>query len=159
MNENYAALITRLKLFQGYTTDGAQRLLASGAVKQHAAQETLFNEGDPPAFVLLVLAGKLEVFVQRKGRDIVLNHGEPGTILGELAVLCDIPRSASVRVVEAATVLRWEAAEFRRLLMRDPSLSARIFKASLRTLIEKEQSVITSLIEAEERSNKGARSN
>ena len=85
MSENYAALITRLKLFQGYTTDGAQRLLASGAVKQHAAQETLFNEGDPPAFVLLVLAGKLEVFVQRKGRDIVLNHGEPGTILGELA--------------------------------------------------------------------------
>jgi hypothetical protein len=64
-----------------------------------------------------------------------------------------------VRVLEAATVLRWEAADFRRLLLRDPSLSARIFKESLRTLIEKEQSVIASLLEAEERSKRSAGSN
>lgn len=159
MNDEYAALITRLKLFKDYTTDGAQRLLASGAIKQHAAQESLLNEGDPPAFVLLVLSGKLEVFVQRKGRDFVLNQAGPGTILGELSVLCDMSRSASVRVLEAATVLRWEAADFRRLLLRDPSLSARIFKESLRTLIEKEQSVIASLLEAEAHSNRGAGSN
>ena len=38
-----------MKLFQGYTTDGAQRLLASGALKQHAAQETLFNEAEHEA--------------------------------------------------------------------------------------------------------------
>jgi CRP-like cAMP-binding protein len=158
MNDQYAELITRLKLFNGYTTDGAQRLLANGAVSQNAAQEILFNEGDPAAFVLLVLAGKIEVFVKRKGRDFVLNQAGPGTILGELSVLCDMQRSASVKVVEAATVLRWEAADFRRLLLRDPSLSARIFKESLRTLIEKEQSVIASLLDAEERSNQGASS-
>ena len=158
MNEQYAALITGLKLFRGYTTDGAQRLLDSGEVKQHAAGELLFNEGDPPEFVLLVLTGKLEVFVQRKGRDFVLNDEGPGTILGELSVLCDISRSASVRVVEAATVLRWEAADFRRMLLRDPSLSARIFQESLRTLIEKEQSLIASLTEAEDSRNQSARS-
>lgn len=158
MYEEYCELITGLKLFKDYTTHGAQRLLDSGDVKQHAAGESLVNEGDPPAFVLLVLTGKLVVFVQRKGREVVLNDVGPGTILGELAVLCGIPRSASVRVVEAATVLRWEAEDFRRLLLRDPSLSARIFQESLRTLIEKEQSLIASLTESEGSSNQSARS-
>jgi CRP-like cAMP-binding protein len=156
MNEQYAALITGLKLFKDYTTHGAQRLLEFGEVKQHASGASLFNEGDPPVFVLLVLTGKLEVFVQRKGRDLVLNDEGPGSILGELSVLCDMPRSASVRVVEAATVLRWEAADFRLMLLRDSSLSARIFQESLRTLIEKEQSLIASLTEAEDTRNKSA---
>ena len=158
MNDQYASLITSLPLFKDYTTHGAQRLMEFGEVDQHDSGTSLFSEGDPPAFVLLVLTGKLEVFVQRKGRDFVLNDEGPGTILGELSVLCDMPRSASVRVVEAATVLRWQADDFRRMLLRDPSLSARIFKESLRTLIEKEQSLIASRTEAEDIRNQSARS-
>ena len=158
MNEQYASLITGLPLFKDYTQHGAQRLLEFGEVKQHDSGAALFNEGDPPAFVLLTLGGKLEVFVQRKGRDFVLNEEGPGSILGELSVLCDMPRSASVRVVEAATVLQWEAADFRQMLLRDRSLSARIFQESLRTLIEKEQSLIASLTDAEITRNQSARS-
>jgi CRP-like cAMP-binding protein len=106
----------------------------------------LITEGDGPTFVLLVLAGKLEVFVERDGRDLVLNEAGPGTILGELAVLCGIQRSASVRAIEDSAILQWSAAAFRSLLLQNVSLSERIFRASLRTLIEKEHSLIESLV-------------
>jgi CRP-like cAMP-binding protein len=146
MSEPYAESLTRFPLFHGFTVHGAQRLLGAGAVKQHAAGETLFKEGDHATFVLLVLEGKLEVFVEREGRRLVLTEREPGVILGELAVLCGIPRSASVRAKEDSAVLQWDDEVFRTLMLRDPSLSQRIFREALRTLIDKERSLIDSLI-------------
>ena len=97
MNENYAELMPTLPLFKGFTANGAKRLLDSGEVKQHDPGAVLLKEGDPADFVLLVLSGRLEVFVDREGQHLVLTEAEPGDILGELAVLCGIPRSASVR--------------------------------------------------------------
>jgi len=146
-------MITDLPLFQGYTLDGAQRLIDSGEIKQCAAGEVLFKEGDEPTVVLLVLTGKLQVFVERHGRELILNDEGPSSVLGELAVLCGIPRSASVRVLEDSTILQWEASAFRSLMLRDVFLSERIFRESLRTLIEKEKSLIESLTESKAAGN------
>jgi hypothetical protein len=96
-----------------------------------------------------VLTGKIQVFVERQGRALVLTDAGPGTILGELAVLCGIARSASVRASEKSAVLQWSAAAFRSLLLGDPFLSQRIFRESLRTVIEKERSRIESLIQSQ----------
>ena len=93
-----------------------------------------------------MLNGTLEVFVDRGGEHLVLTEARPGTILGELAVLCGIPRSASVKAKEESAVLEWTDEAFRTLLLRDPSLSQRIFREALRTLIDKERSLIDSLI-------------
>jgi CRP-like cAMP-binding protein len=148
MNEQYAALITEFPLFHGFTVHGAQRLLDDGAVKEHAAGEILLKEGDVATFVSLVLTGKLEVFVEREGKHLILTEAGPGTILGELAVLCGIPRSASVRVSEPSVILEWSDEAFRTMLLRDPSLSQRIFREALRMLIEKERSLIDSLVKS-----------
>lgn len=145
MNEQYALLITRFPLFQGFTVDGARMLLDCGEVKEYGPGEVLLREGDSPTSVLLTLTGKMQVFVERQGRDLVLTDAAPGTILGELAVLCGIPRSASVRASEKSAVLQWSDVTFRSLLLRDSFFSQRIFRESLRTLIEKEHSLIDSL--------------
>ncbi len=147
MKEKYAELITGFPLFKGFTVNGTKRLLAAGEVKEEATGCVLLKEGDSADFVMLVLTGKLEVFVERDGKDLVLTEANPGTVLGELAVLCGIPRSASVRAKENSAVLEWSDEAFRTLLLRDHSLSQRIFGQALRTLIDKEQSLIDSLVE------------
>ena len=119
MNEQYAILITGFPLFHGFTLDGARMLLESGEVKEYSPGEVLFKEGDSPTLVLLVLTGKMQVFVERRQRDLVLTDAGPGTILGELAVLCGMPRSASVRATDNSAALQWSAAAFRSLLLRD----------------------------------------
>jgi CRP-like cAMP-binding protein len=145
MDTQYAAMIAEFPLFQGFTVQGAQRLLERGEVKEYIAGEVIFREGDPPTSVMVVLAGKIQVFVQREGEDIILTDVHPGGVLGELAVLCGMPRSASLRASEQAVVLLWSAAAFRNLLLRYALLSERIFRESLRTLIDKERSLIDSL--------------
>src|ERR1700730_1541721 len=154
MSEQYAELITSFPLFDAFTVHGAKRLLDAGTVKEHAAGTILLKEGDNSDFVLLVLTGKLEVFVVREGRDLVLTESEPGTILGELAMLCGIPRSASVRAKEDSVVLEWSDEAFRTLLLRDQTLSQEIFGQDLLTLVEKEKSLIESLMKSQAASSK-----
>jgi CRP-like cAMP-binding protein len=149
MNEQYAELITSFPLFDAFTVHGAQRLLNSGTVKEHAEGAVLLKEGDNSDFVLLVLTGKLEVYVEREGRALVLTDTNPGTILGELAMLCGIPRSASVRAKENSIVLEWSDEAFRTLLLRDHTLSQQIFGQALLTLVEKEKSLIDSLVKSQ----------
>jgi CRP-like cAMP-binding protein len=149
MMDQYANIMVDFPLLQGFTLDGARMLLESGKVRTYDAGELLFHERDPALFTQLVIAGKLRVFLEREGREIVLTDLGPGTILGELGVLCNIPRAASARALESLTVLHWEAPAFRRLLVRNQLLSDRILAQSLRTLIEKEQSLIDTLSRAQ----------
>ena len=153
MSEEHVAIITGLPLFKGYTKDGARRILNRGEVIQASPAEVLFKEGDPPAFVLLVLSGKLQVYVERKGHKMLLTESGPSTIIGELAVLCGTQRSASVSVLEPSTILKWDAAAFRELLIRDVFLSERIFRQSLRTLLDQEKALIASVTELQEKAD------
>jgi len=146
VEKSLAAIMTEFPLLQGFTAEGAQRLLERGEIREYRAGEVVLHQGDPAEFVLLVLAGKAEVFAEREGSEMVLTEAGPGAVLGELAVLCGIPRSASVRACENSTALLWTASVFRNVLLRHPLLSERIFKQSLRALVEKERSLIDSLL-------------
>src|SRR5207247_11386991 len=102
-----------------------------------------------------VVTEYLRVVIGLPGRALVLTYASPGTFLVALAVLCGMPRSASVRALEGSAVLQWSATDFRDLLLRDVLLSERIFRESLRTLIEKERSLIDSLSRAQAGRNPG----
>jgi CRP-like cAMP-binding protein len=60
VNEEFVTIVTNFRLFKGYTTDGAKRILSAGEVKNVSAGKVIFKEGDPATFVLLVLKGKLQ---------------------------------------------------------------------------------------------------
>lgn len=147
MNEQYATQIIEFPLLRGFTPAGAEMLIQSGEIKHYAKGDVLFKEGDPPSFTVLLLAGVLQVFMVRSEREIILNEPEPGTILGELAVICAIPRSASLRAKTDSVVVQWKAQEFMRLLVRHTLFSERVLGQSLRNLIEKERSIVNSLVE------------
>jgi CRP-like cAMP-binding protein len=145
MKEQYASLITGFPLFSGLTTHGAQMLLDGGQLKNYKPQEMLFKEGDSADFTFVVLTGKLQVFLTRGGSDVTLLEAGPGTILGELAVMCRIPRSASVRATEDSVLLQWSADQFRSMLVQNKLFSERVLGQTLRTLIEKERSLVEAL--------------
>ncbi|MFO1460011.1 MAG: cyclic nucleotide-binding domain-containing protein [Verrucomicrobiota bacterium] len=145
----YCQLIPTFPLFHGFTSSGAEMILERGKVHPVPTGNLLFKEGDVAHSVLLVLEGSLEVFVTRNSRDLVLTRVEPGHIVGELAVLCGLPRSASVRAGEGTVVLEWADDDFRRMLLGHAFLSQRILSEALRVLIEKERTLIDRLLSQE----------
>ena len=61
------------------------------------AGEDLFAEGDSGDKAYVVTEGKLEVVKASTGREVLLNVLGPGEVVGEMALLEDRPRMASVR--------------------------------------------------------------
>ena len=145
MNSPHVTSMLEMPLFSGFTKAGVQALLALGEVRTYASGEQLCNEGEPADGVLLILRGKLRVYIERRGAELAVSEFGPGTILGEIAVLCGIPRAASVRALEASDVVYWTDKVFRSLLLRDVFLSQRIFSVTMHALIEREKALIDSL--------------
>ena len=67
---------------------------------QIAADKVLFLEGDPGDGCYRVEAGLLKVsFISSTGSERILAILGPGAVLGELAILDELPRSASVTAI------------------------------------------------------------
>jgi CRP-like cAMP-binding protein len=141
-------MMLEMPLFDGFTAVGVQRLLDLGEVREHTAGEQLCTEGGPADCVLLILSGRLQAYVERSGSELIVAEFGAGAIVGEIAVLCGIPRAASMRAAEDSAVLCWTERAFHTLLLGDVFLSHRIFSSSLRALIDLEKSLIESLVQS-----------
>ena len=145
MDLRYAELLTTFPMLDGYTVHGIGVLFERGRVRELPAGEMLFREGEPATFVVLVLTGKVDLFVDRDGRELSLHEAGPSRLLGELAVLAGVDRLMSARAIEPTALIEWDAQAFRRLIGTDAQLSERIFRETYRSLLEEKQSLIGAL--------------
>jgi CRP/FNR family cyclic AMP-dependent transcriptional regulator len=69
--------------------------------------DVLFNEGDPPESLYLVLRGRVAIALANPidRRESVVALMEQGDLFGEMGMLDDGPRSAMARALEPTTVL------------------------------------------------------
>ncbi len=81
----------------------------------------LFRQGDPPTSAFLIEEGHMEVVLECKGADQVLAVRGPGDIIGEMAIVDRIPRSASLRAIDNCVVLPINRVQLeRRMANADP---------------------------------------
>jgi NTE family protein len=98
-----------------------------------AREQWLFREGDPADGVYVVRVGHLEV-LSEQGGEHTINTLTRGAVLGELALLSDSVRSASVRALRDTELLRIDKASFDSLLRSEPELAlglTRVLSAQL----------------------------
>ncbi len=145
MDARHAELMTTFPMFEGYTVHGIGSVVERGRVRELATGEVLFREGDAATFVVLILTGRVHLFVERNERELALSDAGPSRILGELAVLAGVERVTSARAAEPSAIVEWDSSAFRRLIGSDVHLSQRLFRETFRSLVEEKQSLIASL--------------
>jgi CRP-like cAMP-binding protein len=62
--------------------------------------DILFREGDPSDFVGRIISGDVEVAREHEGETVVLGSAHSGEFIGEMGVIEDRPRSATVRAID-----------------------------------------------------------
>jgi NTE family protein len=86
------------------------------------AGDWLFRQGDPGDSMYAVLLGRLEVLIESP-EPVVIRVAGAGDAVGELALLNDAPRSASVRARRDSRLLRIDREHFSALLADVPSFA------------------------------------
>jgi CRP/FNR family transcriptional regulator len=83
-----------------------ESVLAYAQIRSLRARARLFAAGDPGSALYLVVSGWMKLSRPgENGRDIVLEVAGPGSVFGELAVLCNLPRAADATALSASRLL------------------------------------------------------
>lgn len=90
--------------------------------------QILFEQGDAGDAAYVVLSGSAEVLVNRAGSQIKVADLEKNAIVGEIAILCDVPRTATVRAHDRLDTLRISKDQFLRLLAEFPDIAIEIMR-------------------------------
>ncbi len=113
-------------LFPALTADEVAFLAARGAVRHFPRGAVVINEGDSGDFLFVVLEGRVKVYASdERGREVVLNIQGPGDVLGELALIDDTPRSASVVALEPVRLSFVSRSQFIAAMHDRPDLAVR----------------------------------
>ena len=116
----------------------------------YPANATLFEEGDEGDSLYLMVDG--EVSIIKAGTE-VLFFNEKGYCLGEIALIDNKPRSATVKTVKSTQFLRITRHDFYNAMMREPRIGSGMFRVlndKIRRDLEIQMSAIRKEIAQEE---------
>lgn len=90
--------------------------------------QKFFSQGDAADAAYVILEGKADVVLDGKGGEIKVAELGRNALVGEMAILSDTPRSATVIASEALSALRIDKRVFLELLGQFPQMSIAVMR-------------------------------
>jgi hypothetical protein len=118
------ALREKSPAFEGLTTWQVKKLIAASNLETHTAGERIIRDGDEGARMYIVIEGELEVSKGENHNRLVLTRLGPGQIIGEVALVARVRRSADVTALTAVKLLALDWHSLTGLQRFSPYLSA-----------------------------------
>ncbi len=137
--------LSNIALFSGLS-EADMAAISSLAVTRSFPKNTLvICEGDTSDSLYVVLSGKVKVFLSdEEGKEVTLNLQSAGEYFGELAILDEAPRSASVMTVEDTKLAVLSKAAFEKCMEQHATIALVIMRGlacRLRELTENVRSL------------------
>ena len=95
---------------------------------QFAAGQCFFAQGDAADAAYVLLEGQAEVRLNTPGGEIKVADLGRNALVGEMGILSDAPRSATIVAGEPTTALRIDKRVFLELLMQFPQMSIAVMR-------------------------------
>jgi CRP-like cAMP-binding protein len=120
-------VLKNVALFQDMSDRELDMLLALTTTKKLKKRAYLFRRGEPGNALFAVLEGRLKATGEgRDGKEMVLSVMDPGEVIGEIALLDQEPRSATVQAVEDVTLLTLHRRDLIPFLERNPKAAIKL---------------------------------
>ena len=111
-------------------------------LRKYKGGEIIFHENDDGGIAYIIERGLVEVTQQVEGQDVHLAHLGVGEIFGEMSLLEERPRCATVKAVEETVVREVARDEFSQVLHSDPETTLSLLKVLFERLREANSTIL-----------------
>jgi CRP/FNR family cyclic AMP-dependent transcriptional regulator len=136
------AVLKNVPLFASFPDD-ALRLLATLVSRKSVARgTTIMVAGDPTDSLYIVISGRLKVMMSdAEGKEVILAILGSGEFFGEMGLIDDAPRSASVVAIESCELLCVTKRDFKRCLAENFEMSMAVMRGLVKRLREADRKI------------------
>lgn len=126
-------MLNKLHLFSELSPADTDALTEHANVRSYPAHSILINEGEQTNSLYVVLEGEVKVYASdENGKEVILNMLGPGEYFGELALVDDAPRSASIKTIMPTKVMIIAKSNFKRALAANPEMAFSLIQSLTR---------------------------
>ncbi len=143
--------LKKVPLFESLPEEDFERLCEWSEEIALPAGMELFHEGSPGDRAFVIKSGQLEIVKTSDGREVLLAVRDSGEVIGEMALVEEMPRTASVRARTDVELIAIPKESFTHLL--DTSSTAA--RAMLNTIVARLRSNTTLLQQSEKMAQLG----
>ena len=121
------------------THEQLQPVIEKTEIRAFKKGQELFSEGDAGDGLYLIQKGSVTVSRNVGGEELVLSYVAAGNYVGEMALIGDAPRNATIRAAVATDTIWLDGATFRSMLDEDPVLKQQFEERLMSRLVENEE--------------------
>jgi len=149
MNETHPFdKISLLRLaFKGLAEDELQEMATVTQIRTYPAGHILCHEGVYEDIFYIIADGSAVISktISEEDGEHILRIAGKGDLVGEMALIQNTPRSATVRTITDFTVLEMGKKDFEIMLSRSPSMAINIIRTTLDRMLSNDQIAIQEL--------------
>ena len=121
-------LLGRIPLFAKIEASKLKLIAFTSQRLTYGEGQELFHQGDMGDAAYIVIDGEAAVLIDTDKGQIKVATLQRGDIVGEIAILCDVPRTATVLAASPLVTLRISKDMFYRLVTDFPAISIEIMR-------------------------------
>ena len=128
-------VLKSVPMFAAFREDQLRTLAPVGMRRSVPRGSVVMAEGDPIDFLYIVISGRLKVMMgDADGKEVILSILGPGEIFGEMGLIDDGPRSASVIAIEPCELLSVSKRDFRKCMLQSYDTAMTVMRVLVRRL-------------------------
>lgn len=122
--DNTESLIRQVDLFSGLDDQSLSLLLDQSHTLKFRKNTILMTEGETGESLYIIKSGSIKIYISdEKGGEMTLFIEGPGSYVGEISLLDDAPRTASVMALEQTEVLVISKSLFYQCIAHNPDIA------------------------------------
>ena len=121
-------LLRRVPLFAQLEPAKLKLLAFTSQRMTYKTGQDLCKQGETGDAAYVIITGQADIIIDQDGKEIAVAQVGENAVIGEIAVLCEIPRTATVRAKTDLQALKIDKEHFLRMIQEFPEMGIEVMR-------------------------------